>query len=115
MVRARLFFTLFFVLMLGSLCCAKTNQISEAQPVEASNARIVEASCGQCQFKMTEKRGCDLAVRIDGTPYFVDGSKMDDHGNAHAKDGLCNAIRRASVRGVVQDGRFKAESFELIE
>jgi hypothetical protein len=115
MVRARIFFTLLFVLMLGSLCCAKTNQIPDAPPAEASRARIVEASCGQCQFKMTEKQGCDLAVRIDGNPYFVDGAKMDDHGDAHAKDGLCNAIRRASVKGVVRDGRFKAESFELIE
>jgi len=64
---------------------------------------------------MTQKKGCDLAVRIDGTPYFVDGTGIDDHGDAHADDGLCKAIRRASVTGELQDGRFKAESFELIE
>ena len=29
--------------------------------------------------------GCDLAVRIDGQVYYVDGSSIDDHGDAHAK------------------------------
>ena len=34
--------------------------------------QVVEAACGQCQFRMTEKSGCDLAVKIDGESYFVD-------------------------------------------
>ena len=34
--------------------------------------QVVEAACGQCQFKKTEKSGCDLAVKIDGESYFVD-------------------------------------------
>ena len=50
--------------------------------------QVVEAACGQCQFKMKGK-SCDLAVRIDGKSYFVDGTKIDDHGDAHAKDGFC--------------------------
>jgi hypothetical protein len=48
--------------------------------------QIVEASCGQCQFGM-EGHGCELAVRIDGKSYFVDGSSTP-HGDAHAKDGF---------------------------
>ncbi len=80
-----------------------------------SKGQVVEAACGQCQFHMTEKTGCDLAVRFDEASYFVDGTSIEKHGDPHAKDGFCNAIRRAEVSGEVKDGRFKAKSFELIE
>ncbi|MDP6684620.1 MAG: DUF6370 family protein [Candidatus Marinimicrobia bacterium] len=80
-----------------------------------SKMQIVEASCGQCQFDMTEKGGCDLAVRIDGQTYFVDNSSLDDHGDAHGEYGLCNTIRKAKVTGEIVESRFKAESFELIK
>ncbi|MFB9078839.1 DUF6370 family protein [Flavobacterium procerum] len=75
---------------------------------------IVEASCGECQFGM-KGESCDLAVRIDGKSYFVDGTKIDEHGDAHAKDGFCNAIRKASVTGEIKGNRFIATSFTLIE
>jgi hypothetical protein len=77
--------------------------------------QVVEAACGQCQFRMTEKSGCDLAVKIDGKSYFVDGTTIHDHGDAHADDGFCEAIRQANVKGEIIDGRFKAESFTLIK
>ena len=77
--------------------------------------QVVEAACGQCQFSMTEKSGCDLAVRIDGKSYFVDGTSIHDHGDAHADDGFCEAIRQANVKGEIVDGRFKAESFTLVK
>ena len=77
--------------------------------------QVVEAACGQCQFKMTEKSGCDLAVKIDGQSYFVDGTTIHDHGDAHADDGFCRAIRQAEVKGEIVDGRFKAESFTLVK
>ena len=77
--------------------------------------QVVEAGCGQCQFRMTEKSGCDLAVKIDGKSYFVDGTTIHDHGDAHADDGLCRAIRQAEVKGEIIDGRFKAESFTLVK
>ena len=77
--------------------------------------RLVEAGCGQCQFRMTEKSGCDLAVIIDGKSYFVDGTTIHDHGDAHADDGFCRAIRQAEVKGEIIDGRFKAESFTLVK
>ncbi|MCH7527617.1 MAG: hypothetical protein IID39_09280 [Planctomycetes bacterium] len=57
--------------------------------------------------------GCKLAVRIDGKPYLVTGSDIDDHGDAHASDGLCNAAGRAVVEGEIDGGRFVATGFEL--
>ena len=75
--------------------------------------QVVEAACGQCQFRMTEKSGCDLAVKIDGKSYFVDGTTIHDHGDAHADDGFCQAIRQVEVKGEIVDVRFKAESFTL--
>ena len=77
--------------------------------------QVVEAACGKCQFRMTEKSGCDLAVKIDGKSYFVDGTTIHDHGDAHANDGFCRAIRQAEVKGEIIDGRFKAESFTLVK
>lgn len=74
---------------------------------------IVEVSCGECQFGMKGK-SCDLAVRIDGKTYFVDGTTIHDHGDAHAEDGFCNAIRKASVTGTIEKNRFKATSFTLV-
>lgn len=75
--------------------------------------QIVEASCGQCQFNM-DGYGCDLAVRIDGKSYFVDGSSLDGHGDAHAEDGFCSTVRKAEVVGNIVDNRFKATSFKLL-
>ena len=75
--------------------------------------QTVEASCGQCQFGM-KGHGCDLAVRIDGKPYFVDGSGIDDHGDSHAGDGFCSKIRKAEVVGEVKNNRFVATSFKLL-
>ncbi len=76
-------------------------------------AVIVDAACGQCQFGLPGS-DCDLAVRIDGASYFVDGTGIDDHGDAHSSDGLCNAVRLARVSGQVHDGRFVATYFELL-
>lgn len=75
--------------------------------------QIVEAGCGRCQLGL-KKKGCDLAIRIDGKAYFVDGTGIDDHGDAHATDGLCNHIRKARVSGRIVGDRFKASSFQLL-
>ncbi|RKY21363.1 MAG: hypothetical protein DRQ55_04610 [Planctomycetota bacterium] len=73
----------------------------------------VEAACGQCQFGLAGD-SCDLAVRIDSVALFVDGSEIDDHGDAHAEDGFCRAILSAKVSGTVQGGRFQADSMTLL-
>ncbi|AIZ65225.1 glutaminyl-tRNA synthetase [Hymenobacter sp. DG25B] len=74
---------------------------------------LVDAACGQCRLGL-EGKSCDLAIRLDGKAYFVDGTTVDSHGDAHAKDGLCNAIRKAKVQGDLVDNRFKATYFELL-
>jgi hypothetical protein len=81
---------------------------------ETPKTQIVEASCGQCQFGMKSKSGCDLAVRMDGKSYFVEGTKLDDHGDAHAEDGFCSAIRKAEVVGEVKDNKFVVSHFKLL-
>ena len=78
-----------------------------------SNLQIVEASCGQCKFNLPGK-GCELAVRIEGKAYFVDGTKIDNHGDAHASGGFCTTIRKAYVDGDIIDNRFRVKSFKLI-
>ncbi len=75
--------------------------------------QVVEASCGECQFGM-QGNGCDLAIRIDGKSFFVDGSSIDDHGDAHGDNGLCNCIRKALVTGEINKGRFVAASFAIL-
>jgi hypothetical protein len=88
------------------VCLAVTAQ-------DKTKVQVVEVSCGQCQFGM-KANGCDLAVRLDGKTYFIDGTKIDEHGDAHAEDGFCNAVRQAEVIGEVKDGRFVATYFKLL-
>ena len=81
--------------------------------VKNSDTKIVEASCGLCNFGLKGK-GCELAVRLDDKAYYVDGSSLDDHGDAHSEDGFCRTIRKAEVSGEVKKGRFQATSFNLL-
>ena len=73
---------------------------------------LVLASCGICNFGMKNKR-CSLAIQVNEKSYHVKGSKIDDHGDSHAKDGFCNAIRVAKVSGKIKKNVFISESFEL--
>lgn len=86
----------------------KTDTPDPTKPIQT-----VEVSCGECQFKLKGK-SCDLAVRIDGKAYFVDGTDIDDHGDAHGKEGFCNAIRKAEVQGKVEKGRYVVTYFKLL-
>ena len=67
-----------------------------------------------CIFGMKGVTGCKLAVEIEGKHYLVKGSSIDDHGDAHADDGLCNAAREAIVSGEVKEGMFVAEHINLL-
>ena len=91
---------------------AKNNDVSRPDPKK--KIQIVETSCGECKFNL-EGDGCDLAVRIKGKAYFVDGTHINDHGDAHAKQGFCNSIRKAEVQGELIDERFKVTYFKLID
>ena len=109
---------LLFVLTIGVMGCKryddKKKEDSKTKTSAAETQIVAEAGCGQCQFKLNGKDGCDLAVRIDGKAYFVDGASIDDFGDAHADDGLCMCVRKAKVKGEIKDGRFVATSFDVL-
>ena len=107
------------ILFLAICCFVITANAQHASgkmsmPDSTKKILVVEASCGECNFKM-EGKGCDLAIRINGKSYFVDGTAIDEHGDAHAKDGFCEAIRKAEVQGEVVNNRFKVTYFKLIK
>ena len=108
---------LYIVLSTLLFCATASFAQQKIEPKKAEQAvltnRVVEASCGQCQFKM-EGKSCDLAIRVDGKSYFVDGSDIDEHGDAHAKDGFCQKVRKATVTGKIVENRFKATAFKLL-
>ena len=86
---------------------AKVGKLDNNKPL-----LFTEAACGECKFGL-KGENCDLAVRINGKSYFVDGVHIDSLGDAHAKDGFCNSIRKAQVQGEIQNDRFVATYFYL--
>jgi hypothetical protein len=107
-------FTLVFCSFFILTSIAQNNEAKTNKPDSTKKKQIVEAACGECQFGLPGK-SCDLAVRINGQSYFVDGTDIDSHGDAHAKDGFCKAIRKAEVQGEIIDSRFKVTYFKLIK
>ena len=107
----KILFNLLFLIPMSSVF-SQDSTFAKIDP--SKKVSIVEASCGQCQFKMSGK-GCTLAVRINGKPYFVDKAHIDGFGDAHAKMGFCNAIRKAKVQGEIVDNKFVPTYFKLIE
>ena len=73
---------------------------------------LVLASCGMCNFGM-KNINCSLAIQINEKAYDVRGTKIDDHGDSHAKDGFCNAVRVANVSGTIKKSDFMADTFVL--
>lgn len=91
---------------------------AQTPPKKASSTKVitkqvVDIACGECRFKMKGK-DCDLAVKIDGKPYFVDGKGIDDFGDAHGEHGFCNAVSKAEVTGEIVNNRFKATEIKLL-
>jgi len=107
-----LFFT--FFIFIGLIGSAQKSDTKVSVPDPNKKIQIVETACGECQFKLDGK-SCDLAVRIDGRSYFVDGTDIDSHGDAHAKNGFCNAVRKAEVQGEIVNNRFKVTYFKLLK
>lgn len=108
----KLFFTAIFISFFALAAQSQDKIAKVSQPDPNKKIQVVEASCGECQFHMTGK-GCNLAVRIKGKSYFVDGTSIDEHGDAHSSDGFCEAIRKADVQGEIVNNRFKATYFKL--
>lgn len=92
---------------------AAAQQQGNLLPDTTKRLWTVDASCGQCKFGLKGK-GCDLAVRLNGKAYFVDGTAIDDYGDAHADDGFCKKVRKAEMQGGVVKGRFQASYFKLL-
>jgi len=110
----RSFFSFVVCLLFISSAFGQKGDPKVSTPDPNKKIQIVETACGECQFKLSGK-GCDLAVRIDGKSYFVDGTEIDSHGDAHAKDGFCNAVRKAEVQGEIVNDRFKVTYYKLIK
>ncbi|MBT4915925.1 MAG: hypothetical protein HON66_03775 [Formosa sp.] len=73
-----------------------------------------EAACGICMLNMQGEE-CELAVKIKDSKYYVIGTGIDDHGNAHSKKGFCNAIRKAEIQGKVINNKYHITYFELVK
>jgi len=86
--------------------CGNKNEIKQ----------IASVSCGQCQFELNSEDGCDLAVKIDGKAYFVEGFEIDDFGDAHDEHtGFCEVIRKGEVVGKIENNKFVASSIKLVD
>ena len=104
----------FLAVMLPGIAFSQDSISSVARPDPNKKIQVVETACGECQFKLDGK-GCHLAVKIDGKAYFVDGTSIDDHGDAHAKDGFCNAVRKAEMQGELINNRYKITYFKMLK
>lgn len=97
---------IFIITLVLAFACNKSKE----------KAQTVEVSCGQCQFGLKTQDGCDLAVRIDGQAYFVDGAHIDDFGDAHDENtGFCEVIRKAEVTGEIINERFEVSTINLLD
>lgn len=92
---------------------AQDKGIKTIYPDKNKKILTVETACGECQFGM-QGNGCDLAIRLNRKSYFVDGTDIDSHGDAHADDGFCNTIRKAKIQGVVKKNRYKVTYFQIL-
>ena len=94
---------------------AATAQTKPAGKLDASKPVLtLEASCGTCNFEMKGK-GCFLAVKYEGKAYAVQGTSIDDHGDAHDEKGFCMAVRKAKVQGSLKGDKFVVTYFELLK
>jgi hypothetical protein len=103
----------YFLTLVTVLSLSLNYSFAQKKQTEVRN-KEVEASCAQCQFKVKEPQGCDLSIRVKGKVYFVDGTHLDAHGDAHEEDGFCNAIRKAKVTGTINGNRIQVSQFNLL-
>ncbi len=112
------------------LCCililacqnSESPKIETAQPAEdepvvlaesESATQTVEVGCAMCIYEMEGIDKCTLAVKIDSTPYLVEGVEIHELGDAHAEDGLCLIAREAVVEGKLEGDEFIATKVEF--
>jgi hypothetical protein len=105
------YITFCLALFMGLASKATTNT---AYTNFSDSTQIVKTACGECIFGK-QGAGCQLAIKIKGKVYFVEGTTIADHGDEHAEDGFCNTQRKAKVSGKIVGNKFIATSFELIK
>ena len=97
-------------------CAADKKKITKAFiEMVPSNGKIngkTFASCGMCNFD-TNDRSCGLSVKIGKEIYKVVNVDIDAHVDSHAKDGFCNVVRIANLKGKVKKNKLYADSFSL--
>jgi Family of unknown function (DUF6370) len=106
----------FAVLLLSFLASTGSAQVTASKtslPDPTKKVQVAEVSCGKCKLGLPGKT-CDLAIRINDKAYYVDGADIDNFGDAHARDGMCNAVRKAEVQGELVDNRFKISYIKLL-
>jgi hypothetical protein len=108
------FFVSIACVFFGSSVFSQKTDSTVMKPDPGKKIQVVEAACGECRFKL-EGKGCDLAIRMEGKAFFVDGTDIDSHGDAHAKDGFCNTVRKAEVQGELVNNRFRVTYFKLLK
>lgn len=100
-----------FVLTLSA--SAQSTKPKTDIPNPSQKIDTLEAACGLCQFGL-KGDDCALAVRVNGKAYYVVGTHIDSHGDAHAKDGFCNMIRKVEVQGELAGDKYKVAYFKLL-
>lgn len=108
-----MFIKILIVTLFGSITGYAQEIEGELNVMKSDSTQVMEVACGQCLFDLPGT-GCDLAVRVGGKAYFVTGTHIDAHGDAHANDGFCNAVRTAHVSGELKGDTFHVNSLELI-
>lgn len=106
-------FILFLCLSFFSATAFSQSELKTSVPDVDKKTLVVEVSCGKCKLGLAGKT-CDMAVRIDGKAYYADGADIDSFGDAHAHNGMCNAIRKAEVQGELIDNRFKISYIKIL-
>jgi hypothetical protein len=106
-------FTIVIASLLVHLSSAQTGQKANDNPDPSKKIYKVEAACGKCLLGLSGRK-CNLAIRINGKAYYVDGAVIDGYGNAHARHGFCKEIRMAEVQGEIVDNRFKLSYFKIL-
>ena len=105
-----LFFSVFFLLIQNNSVTAQEHSESHKMKINM----IVDASCSKCQFEKDDDT-CLLAIEINSEIFYVEGTSIDAHGDAHGATGFCNAIRKAHVIGEISENRFLLEKFSLLK
>lgn len=105
----KLLFLFFLVSFEAAAQSKPAGKLDASKPV-----LVLETSCGTCNFDMPGKE-CFLALKFEGKAYAVEGTGLDDHGDAHEEKGFCMAVRKAKVQGSLKDDKFVVTYFELLK